>query len=356
MGGFRGGGRGGGGADQLTKRVIEQRIALNESHSVIPGLSITHVQNTGIAFGVLPGRLGIVSLLTAAAVVWMLVHFARSGARHTIFPVALGLLVGGSVSNLFDRVRQGHVTDFIHITHWPTFNLADSFIVVGVLLLALAPHADRAAAAARAPAAGGGRPRGVTVELVVPEDAGGARLDRFLAENADDRLAGRGRAPDRHRRGARGRRGAAAGPPGRRRSGRRAHHPGARDGAAPCRGRRRRLLRRPPPGGDEAGGIARARAFRATPGRRSRRRSSGRAGGGPPGRAGIVHRLDRDTSGLLVVARDEETLRRLQAQLRRRRIRRTYVALVRGRPPSRTGQDRGPDRPRPARPDPPVAR
>ena len=65
---------------------------------------------------------------------------------------------------------------------------------------------------------------------------------------------------------------------------------------------------------------------------------AGRAAGGPPGRAGIVHRLDRDTSGLLVVARDEETLRRLQAQLRRRQARRTYVALVRGRPPSRTGR------------------
>jgi len=64
---------------------------------------------------------------------------------------------------------------------------------------------------------------------------------------------------------------------------------------------------------------------------------AGRAGGGPPGRAGIVHRLDRDTSGLLLVARDEETLRRLQAQLRRRRIRRTYTALVRGRPRSWRG-------------------
>ena len=69
---------------------------------------------------------------------------------------------------------------------------------------------------------------------------------------------------------------------------------------------------------------------------------AGRAGGGPPGRAGIVHRLDRDTSGLLLVARDEETLRRLQAQLRRRRIRRTYTALVRGRPPSRTGRIEAP--------------
>jgi 23S rRNA pseudouridine1911/1915/1917 synthase len=69
---------------------------------------------------------------------------------------------------------------------------------------------------------------------------------------------------------------------------------------------------------------------------------AGSAGGGPPGRAGIVHRLDRDTSGLLLVARDEETLRRLQAQLRRRRIRRAYTALVRGRPPSRTGRIEAP--------------
>jgi signal peptidase II len=65
------------------------------------------------------------------------VHFARSGSRHVLFPVALGLLVGGSVSNLADRVRNGHVTDFIHVSHWPTFNLADSFIVIGVGLLAL---------------------------------------------------------------------------------------------------------------------------------------------------------------------------------------------------------------------------
>jgi signal peptidase II len=124
-------------ADQVTKRAIESRLALDEAHQVLPGLTITHVRNSGIAFGIFPGRLAVVSVLTAAAVVWMLVHFARSGSRHVLFPVALGLLVGGSVSNLADRVRQGHVTDFIHITHWPTFNLADSFIVIGVALLAL---------------------------------------------------------------------------------------------------------------------------------------------------------------------------------------------------------------------------
>ena len=124
-------------ADQVTKHVIVERMQLGEVRRITPFLDITHVRNTGIAFGVFPGRLEVISLLTAAAVVWMLVHFARSGSRHVLFPVALGLLVGGSVSNLADRVREGHVTDFIHITHWPTFNLADSFIVIGVALLAL---------------------------------------------------------------------------------------------------------------------------------------------------------------------------------------------------------------------------
>ena len=140
-------------ADQVTKHAIEQRLALEETHRVLPFLSITHVRNSGIAFGIFPGRLGIVSILTAAAVVWMLVHFARSGSRHVLFPVALGLLVGGSVSNLADRVRDGHVTDFIHISHWPTFNLADSFIVIGVAPAGARPDQGRAPAAARAPAA-----------------------------------------------------------------------------------------------------------------------------------------------------------------------------------------------------------
>jgi signal peptidase II len=65
----------------------------------------------------------------------MLVFFARSGARHPVLPVALGLVIGGSVSNLVDRVRLGYVTDFLDLRWWPAFNLADSFIVVGVLVL-----------------------------------------------------------------------------------------------------------------------------------------------------------------------------------------------------------------------------
>jgi signal peptidase II len=65
----------------------------------------------------------------------MLVYFARAGARHPVLPVALGLLVGGSLSNLIDRIRLGHVTDFLDLRFWPAFNLADTFIVIGVAIL-----------------------------------------------------------------------------------------------------------------------------------------------------------------------------------------------------------------------------
>jgi signal peptidase II len=122
-------------ADQVTKHLIVGSMALGETREVFPFLSITHVRNSGIAFGVFPGRLEVITLLTAVAVAWMLVHFARSGSRHPLFPVALGLLIGGSISNLADRLRLGYVVDFIDISRWPTFNLADTFIVSGVLLL-----------------------------------------------------------------------------------------------------------------------------------------------------------------------------------------------------------------------------
>ena len=105
---------------------------------VVGPFSIHHVQNSGIAFGFFASATSLVILLTGVAVVWMIYFFARSGARHTVLPVALGLVIGGSVSNLIDRVRLGHVTDFLDFTYWPAFNLADTFIVVGVAILLLA--------------------------------------------------------------------------------------------------------------------------------------------------------------------------------------------------------------------------
>jgi signal peptidase II len=126
------------GADQLTKWIVTSRLDLNDSVHVVGPFSIHHVTNSGIAFGLFASATSIVILLTSLAVAWMLYFFARSGARHPVLPVALGLVIGGSVSNLLDRVRLGHVTDFLDFKYWPAFNLADTFIVVGVAALLLA--------------------------------------------------------------------------------------------------------------------------------------------------------------------------------------------------------------------------
>jgi signal peptidase II len=125
-------------ADQVTKYLVTSRLSLDQSVKVAGPLSIHHVQNSGIAFGLFPDSTAAVVAVTSAAVVWMVVFFARSGSRHPVFPAALGLLVGGSISNLADRVRLGHVTDFVDLKYWPAFNLADSFIVVGVAILLFA--------------------------------------------------------------------------------------------------------------------------------------------------------------------------------------------------------------------------
>lgn len=122
-------------ADQLTKLLISDRLELGESVHVFGPFYLRHVENSGIAFGFFQGAASVVTILTCIAVVWMIVYFARAGAKHPVLPVALGFLVGGSTANLIDRLSSGRVTDFIDPQHWPAFNLADVFITVGVILL-----------------------------------------------------------------------------------------------------------------------------------------------------------------------------------------------------------------------------
>ncbi len=122
-------------ADQLTKQVIARTLAVGESIDIVGPFSIHHVENSGIAFGLFSSRTTFVIAITAVAVGWMVWFFARAGRRHPVLPVAVGLVLGGSVANLADRVRLGHVTDFLDLEAWPAFNLADTFIVVGVGVL-----------------------------------------------------------------------------------------------------------------------------------------------------------------------------------------------------------------------------
>jgi signal peptidase II len=135
------------GADQLTKQVVSSALALGDAVELVGPFSIHHVRNSGIAFGLFSSATSAVIVLTLLAVGCMLAFFARSGQRHPLLPVALGFVLGGSVSNLVDRIRLGYVNDFLDVDYWPAFNLADSFIVVGVGLLFLSfVAADRTSA------------------------------------------------------------------------------------------------------------------------------------------------------------------------------------------------------------------
>ena len=134
-------------ADQLTKWIVSSALPLGDAVGIAGPFSVHHVRNSGIAFGLFSSATSIVIVLTAIAVGCMLAYFARSGQRHPLLPVALGFVLGGSLANLLDRVRLGYVTDFLDLEYWPAFNLADTFIVVGVALLFLSfVAADRTSA------------------------------------------------------------------------------------------------------------------------------------------------------------------------------------------------------------------
>ena len=122
-------------ADQATKAIVATALGLGERVDVAGPFAINHVRNTGIAFGLFAGSVGVVVVLTGLTVAGLVVFYARSARRHPLLPAAIGLLVGGSVSNLADRVRLGSVVDFLDFDYWPSFNLADTFIVLGVGLL-----------------------------------------------------------------------------------------------------------------------------------------------------------------------------------------------------------------------------
>jgi signal peptidase II len=121
-------------ADQVAKEIVEHHIVLGEQVDVLGPLKLTLSHNEGVAFGLANGGgIGLVAitLIAMGVVIWL---FAREPTRPGMW-VATGLLGGGAVGNLVDRIRHGHVTDFIELPHWPPFNLADCGITCGVVIL-----------------------------------------------------------------------------------------------------------------------------------------------------------------------------------------------------------------------------
>ena len=131
-------------ADQLTKFMVDQWMPLHHSIPVVDNLfSLTYIRNTGAAFGILSGsaahfRLPFLLIFSLLAIGFVVTMLRRLPDDETGLITALAFILGGAIGNLIDRLAYGEVIDFLDVYwsnfHWPAFNLADSFITIGVLM------------------------------------------------------------------------------------------------------------------------------------------------------------------------------------------------------------------------------
>lgn len=129
--------------DQGSKLIVADSMRLYESIAILPGFNLTYVHNTGAAFSLLSEAGGwqrwlfaaLAVIISAVLSIWL----ARLQKHETLQAIALALVLGGAVGNLIDRLAYGYVIDFLDVYyqnwHWPAFNIADSAITVGVILL-----------------------------------------------------------------------------------------------------------------------------------------------------------------------------------------------------------------------------
>ena len=122
------------GLDQLTKHTIAAGVDAGETKKFLPGIDFVHVRNTGVAFSIFSGGGTLVLVFTLIALAALVGYFVRHPDRHMLW-LPTGMLVGGALGNLIDRLANGAVTDFIKLPHWPAFNVADMSITFGVLAL-----------------------------------------------------------------------------------------------------------------------------------------------------------------------------------------------------------------------------
>jgi signal peptidase II len=127
--------------DQAAKALVEANLVPGEQVDALGPLSLTLAHNRGIAFGLASDGGALLVALTVAALAFVGVLFARNPARPGMW-LAVGLLAGGALGNLADRVRSGEVTDYVDVLGWPPFNLADVAITLGVVVLALSYVAE----------------------------------------------------------------------------------------------------------------------------------------------------------------------------------------------------------------------
>jgi signal peptidase II len=129
--------------DQLTKHLVRTGIDPGASHKFLPGIQLVHVRNTGVAFSLFSGGGTLVLVFTLVALAVLLGYFTLRPARPWLW-VPTGLLIGGALGNLIDRIAHGAVTDFVKFPLWPAFNIADIAITFGVIALLLVLERPRA--------------------------------------------------------------------------------------------------------------------------------------------------------------------------------------------------------------------
>ncbi len=121
--------------DQLTKFVVRQTLEWRYSWPELGFFRFTHVHNTGSAFGLFQDQ-NLPLLVISLVGVVVLAYVYQIQTRPTpLLRTSIALMLGGALGNLIDRIHQGYVTDFIDVGPWPVFNLADSAIVVGMVLM-----------------------------------------------------------------------------------------------------------------------------------------------------------------------------------------------------------------------------
>lgn len=125
--------------DVLTKVFVRTHLLIGQEIHVLPFFSLTHVTNTGVAFGMFQGRNGFFAVVGVVFSVAMVVAALRSKKDDQFLKSMLGLILGGAWGNLTDRIVYGRVTDFLDfywgVHHWPAFNVADSAICVAAALM-----------------------------------------------------------------------------------------------------------------------------------------------------------------------------------------------------------------------------
>ena len=129
--------------DQATKAIVRSSIPRGSSEKFFLGINFVNTRNTGVAFGLLSGGGAVVVVIMAVALVALAAYFATHADKPLLW-LPTGLLLGGAVGNLLDRLRGDAVTDFIDLPLWPPFNVADMAITFGVLSLLYALEAPRA--------------------------------------------------------------------------------------------------------------------------------------------------------------------------------------------------------------------